>query len=192
MVGGWASDLLDRLGTHYWTAPGSIRGAVDFISAASRCWNLADFFIVGATPLFLLATAQLAKRAANRPPPAHQDHAIRNSPRARVPIVAVAGAALVMTVALGAAHHRGLTKPSHTSTANLPACAPSSRTGVAVRQLGPACPKEPAKTAVRRSEITCPRTCSMSRCGEGAPVTRQFDATNAERVGADLRAAFAV
>ena len=24
MVGGWASNLLDRLGMHYWTAPGSI------------------------------------------------------------------------------------------------------------------------------------------------------------------------
>jgi len=46
MVGGWASNLLDRLGMHYWTAPGSIRGAVDFISIGARCWNLADFLIV--------------------------------------------------------------------------------------------------------------------------------------------------
>ena len=62
MVGGWASNLLDRLGMHYWTAPGSVRGAVDFISAGGRSWNLADFFIIGATPLFLLATTQLARR----------------------------------------------------------------------------------------------------------------------------------
>ena len=41
MVGGWASNLLDRLGMHYWTAPGSVRGAVDFISLGSGCWNLA-------------------------------------------------------------------------------------------------------------------------------------------------------
>jgi lipoprotein signal peptidase len=31
MLGGWCSNLLDRLGMHYWTAPGSDRGAVDFI-----------------------------------------------------------------------------------------------------------------------------------------------------------------
>lgn len=49
---------------HYWTAPGSIRGAVDFIGAGGRSWNLADFFIIGATPPFLLAAACLARRAA--------------------------------------------------------------------------------------------------------------------------------
>src|ERR1700733_15583871 len=26
MIGGWGSNLLDRLGAHYWTAPGSVRG----------------------------------------------------------------------------------------------------------------------------------------------------------------------
>src|SRR5882762_335425 len=31
MLGGWSSNLLDRLGMHYVTAPGSVRGAVDFI-----------------------------------------------------------------------------------------------------------------------------------------------------------------
>jgi len=31
VIGGWSSNLLDRLGMHYWTAPGSVRGAVDFI-----------------------------------------------------------------------------------------------------------------------------------------------------------------
>src|SRR6202044_2338329 len=31
MTGGWGSNLLDRLGSHYWTAPGSVRGVVDFI-----------------------------------------------------------------------------------------------------------------------------------------------------------------
>ena len=110
MVGGWASNLLDRLGMHYWTAPGSVRGAVNLISFGNGCWNLADFFIVGATPLFLLATAWLARRAANRPAANPGRPALRNSPRARAP-VAVAGAALIMTVALSAAHHGGLTKP---------------------------------------------------------------------------------
>jgi lipoprotein signal peptidase len=111
MVGGWASNLLDRLGMHYWTAPGSVRGAVDFIGVGSGCWNLADFIIIGATPLFLLATARLAGRAANRPVASPGRSALRNSPRARVPAVAVGGAALIMTVALGAAHDGGLTKP---------------------------------------------------------------------------------
>ena len=51
MLGGWGSNLLDRLGTHYWTAPGSIRGAVDFISVGGHCYNLADFFIPDAIGL---------------------------------------------------------------------------------------------------------------------------------------------
>lgn len=116
MVGGWASNLLDRLGMHYWTAPGSIRGAVDFIGVGDGCWNLADFFIIGTTPLFLLATAQLAGRAVNRRTASPARPAIRNSPRARVSAVAAAGAALIMTVALGASHHGGLTKPAYAST----------------------------------------------------------------------------
>lgn len=111
IVGGWASNLLDRLGMHYLTAPGSVRGAVDFIGVGGKCWNLADFFIIGATPLFLLATIRLARRAANRSVANPGGPAIRNSPRGRVPTVAVGGAALIMTVALGAAHHGGLTKP---------------------------------------------------------------------------------
>src|SRR5207248_10165139 len=105
---------------HYWTAPGSIRGAVDFLSFDSRCWNLADIVIVGATPLLLLATARLPRCGANRLPPATRQHGLRNSLRARVPAVAVAGAALIMTVALGAAHHGSLTKPPHTSTKAVP------------------------------------------------------------------------
>lgn len=116
MVGGWASNLLDRLGMHYWTAPGSIRGAVDFISIGGRCWNIADLVIIGTTPLFLLATAQLAGRAVGRPAASSVRLAIRNSLRARVPAVAAAGAALIMTVALGAAHHGSLTKPANDST----------------------------------------------------------------------------
>jgi lipoprotein signal peptidase len=120
MIGGWASNLLDRLGMHYLTAPGSIRGAVDFIGFGARCWNLADFFIIGATPLFLLATARLTKRAAGPPGASPARSAIRDHLRARVPAVAAAGAALIMTVALGAAHPGGLTKPSHASTTTCP------------------------------------------------------------------------
>jgi lipoprotein signal peptidase len=60
MFGGWGSNLLDRLGMHYWTAPGSVRGAVDFIHIGGHYDNLADFFfIIGATPLFLLGVGYL-------------------------------------------------------------------------------------------------------------------------------------
>jgi lipoprotein signal peptidase len=147
MVGGWASNLLDRLGMHYWTAPGSIRGAVDFIGVGNQCWNLADFFIVGATPLFLLATARLARRAARRPAASPAAH---NSPRARKPAVAAAGAALVMTVALGATHHGSLTKPAHPGARTSLVCVANSPVSPAVGQLDPACTREPLGTAARR------------------------------------------
>ena len=139
MVGGWASNLLDRLGMHYWTAPGSVRGAVDFIGVGSGCWNLADFIIMAATPLFLLATARLARRAANRPDASPGRLAIRTFPRARVPTVAVAGSALIMTVALGAAHHGGLTKPSPSGRTKLPACAANPPTRMAASHRDTAC-----------------------------------------------------
>jgi lipoprotein signal peptidase len=149
MVGGWASNLFDRLGVHYMSAPGSIRGAVDFIGLYGRCWNLADFSIIGATPLFLLATAQLAKRAASRPTTSSARPAIRNALRARMPAVAFAGAALVITAALGATHHGSLTRPAHTRTTTPLVCA-NSRTRTAVSHPDLACTTEPFRTAVRR------------------------------------------
>lgn len=58
IIGGWASNILDRLGLHNWTAPGSARGVVDFIpdgtpgrsNAADLC-ILAGVVVVGATLL---------------------------------------------------------------------------------------------------------------------------------------------
>jgi lipoprotein signal peptidase len=67
MIGGWGSNLLDRLGFHYWTAPGSVRGVVDFIHIGGYYYNLADFVIIGATPLFLLAAGYQSLRAVLRP-----------------------------------------------------------------------------------------------------------------------------
>jgi lipoprotein signal peptidase len=69
MLGGWSSNLLDRLGMHTLTAPGSVRGAVDFVPLGPASWNLADFFILGATVLFLLAACGPGARsaAASRP-----------------------------------------------------------------------------------------------------------------------------
>jgi lipoprotein signal peptidase len=111
MIGGWSSNLLDRLGLHYWTAPGSVRGAVDFVSLASHRYNVADFFIIGATPLFLLAAAYLCTRSARRPAglkPALP--AARRRTRART--WAFAGAVgLVGLVGLGAADHGGVAVP---------------------------------------------------------------------------------
>jgi lipoprotein signal peptidase len=118
MLGGWASNLLDRLGMHYWTAPGSVRGVVDFISAAGSTYNVADCFIVGATPLLLLAAGPLKWRARNRPATARAVAlAVSNRPRARVSIPALAGAAVIVTaVAVGAAHYGGVSiAPTHVS-----------------------------------------------------------------------------
>lgn len=112
MVGGWASNLLDRLGMHYWTAPGSMRGAVDFIDMAGTRWNLADFAIMCATPLFLLAAAFLAVRAACRHAAGQAAPAGRTLLRPRLLIGALAAAGVVVTVALGAVHHGRLIRPS--------------------------------------------------------------------------------
>jgi lipoprotein signal peptidase len=60
MIGGWSSNLIDRLGLHHWTAPGSARGAVDFIHLGHHTWNVADFFILAGTSLFLLVVSCLA------------------------------------------------------------------------------------------------------------------------------------
>jgi lipoprotein signal peptidase len=66
-IGGWTSNLLDRLGLHAWTVPGTVRGALDFIPLAGYYYNIADVFIVVATPLFVLSVGWwLAGRAGHR------------------------------------------------------------------------------------------------------------------------------
>ena len=72
MIAGWSSNLLDRLGLHTVTAPGSVRGAVDFIPLGSAYWNVADFVIIGATALSLAVVCARGGRtdratAATRP-----------------------------------------------------------------------------------------------------------------------------
>ena len=86
MTGGWVSNLLDRLGIHHWTAPGSVRGVVDFMHIGGHYYNVADVFIIGCTPLFVLAAGYQFVRAAWRlvaarsvPPPA------LSRARARIP-----------------------------------------------------------------------------------------------------------
>lgn len=109
MTGGWVSNLFDRLGSHYWLAPGSVRGVVDFIHIGRHFYNIADFFIIGATPVFLLAAGYQGMRAARRPlATGNVSPPTRGRLRARARIPALAGAVLVLVVALGAANYGGL------------------------------------------------------------------------------------
>jgi hypothetical protein len=110
-VGGWSSNALDRLGLHFWTAPGSVRGAVDFIPFHHCVYNVADFAIAGGT-VFLLAAVGYALftrrgRHGLRPASAHRR---RRRPFARL---ALAGAAsgLVAAAAFGAMHDTGVKSP---------------------------------------------------------------------------------
>jgi lipoprotein signal peptidase len=62
MISGWGSNLLDRLGMHALTAPGSDRGAVDFIPLGPVFFNLADVVIVAATVLYVVAAVAGVRR----------------------------------------------------------------------------------------------------------------------------------
>ena len=115
MTGGWGSNLLDRLGIHYWTAPDSVRSVVDFIHIGGYYYNVADIFIIGCTPLFLLAAGYQVVRAAIRPAAARSVLPTRRS-RARMRIPALAGAGLIMVVTLGAANYGGVNAAACTLT----------------------------------------------------------------------------
>lgn len=108
MMGGWISNLLDRLGMHYWTAPGSVRGAVDFIPLGRLYYNVADVFIAGGTVLFLLALGILATSGSTTwtRMPHHRF-------RSRAWLSAVAAAVcLIGLVGFGAVNYGGVTAPS--------------------------------------------------------------------------------
>jgi lipoprotein signal peptidase len=118
MIGGWTSNLLDRLGLHYWTAPGSVRGAVDFLHLGQNCYNVADIFIVGATPLFLLAAGYLGRPTTYRPATI-RSVVPATPPRPRARMSACAGAlGLIVVVGIGAANHGGLTAPLQSASAS--------------------------------------------------------------------------
>jgi lipoprotein signal peptidase len=124
VIGGWSSNLLDRLGMHYWTAPGSVRGAVDFIHLGSHFYNVADLFIIGATPLFFLSISYLGIRATNRTvrigPVASVGHdRLRIRMRMATRMSVLAGAlALVGVVGVGAANDTGVTNTVASSNAS--------------------------------------------------------------------------
>jgi len=63
MISGWGSNLLDRLGMHAVTAPGSDRGAVDFIPLGPVFFNLADVAIAAATVLYVVAAVTGVRRS---------------------------------------------------------------------------------------------------------------------------------
>jgi lipoprotein signal peptidase len=122
IIGGWTSNLLDRLAMHYWTAPGSVRGVVDFILIGQRDYNLADLFIIGATPFFIVAVcAPVVRRIVRRrpvavaqtPPKERSTRGTRSTVSAVAALTALT--ALTAAVGLGAANFGGLTAPT-TST----------------------------------------------------------------------------
>jgi lipoprotein signal peptidase len=120
MVGGWISNLLDRLGLHYVTAPGSVRGAVDFIPFGPIRYNVADVFIVCGTLVFVLAVtvntwSTNRSPTASRPPPSR--HRRRRTWLSGVATVAC----LVAVVGFGAVNYGGVTTP------NLPASTTTTR-----------------------------------------------------------------
>ena len=110
MTGGWFSNLLDRLGMHFWTAPGSVRGAVDFIPLGWLHYNVADVFIASGTLLFLLGMGVLAmSRSARTEPWAPTPHRRRS----RVWMLALTvSVCLVGVVGFGAVNYGGVTAPS--------------------------------------------------------------------------------
>lgn len=118
MIGGWSSNLLDRLGLHYVTAPGSVRGAVDFIPLAQIRYNLADVFIVCGTLLFILAVTA-STLSMNRSPAASPARPTRRR-RGRTWLSGAATATcLVAVVGFGAVNYGGVTTPNPSSTTDI-------------------------------------------------------------------------
>jgi lipoprotein signal peptidase len=119
LLGGWSSDLLDRLFMHYVTAPGSVRGVVDFIPIAGRVYNIADVCIVVGTVLLILSLVGVAVRglAARRPARAAAARPDRPHRRRRIAALGLAiPVALVAIVGLGAVKFGGLTAPTASAT----------------------------------------------------------------------------
>lgn len=120
MLAGWSSNLLDRLGLHFWTAPHSVRGAVDFMHLGRHYYNGADLIIIAATPVFAVSVLLVGIRVAitqairlavafGRPPAARTLPPARTLPRAqawarplRERTMSARTRALALSAALGA------------------------------------------------------------------------------------------
>jgi lipoprotein signal peptidase len=122
MTGGWISNLFDRLGMHYWTAPGSVRGAVDFIPLGWLHYNIADVFIACGTLLFVvamigLATNGFATTGSWAPAP-------NSRRRSRTwTLTLTVAVCLTGVVGFGAVNYGGVTAPRRSSTRPVP-CQP--------------------------------------------------------------------
>ena len=66
ILAGWTSNLGDRIGLHELTAPGSVRGVVDFLRFDGRLWNVADLTIIAGTVLCTVSVTPLARRGRQR------------------------------------------------------------------------------------------------------------------------------
>lgn len=117
MLGGWASNILDRLGLHYWTAPGSARGVVDFIPLGHLRYNVADVCIVTGTLALLSTIAYLIVHRRGRTVIRAAAPRLRSRPGPTVRrIAAAAMLSPVAVVAIGAADDGGVTAPVRTDT----------------------------------------------------------------------------
>jgi lipoprotein signal peptidase len=115
VVAGWMSNLLDRLATHYWTAPRSMRGVVDFIPSGgtSRC-NVADLWIVAGA---LLLGYTVVRHRLDRAP--HGDIGSHPTSRpSRVKVAELVALLVLVTLAvIGAVHYDGVAEPPEPATA---------------------------------------------------------------------------
>ena len=122
MIAGWSSNLLDRLGMHILTAPGSVRGAVDFIRLGPPYWNVADFVIAGATVLSLVAACTRGRRRVRAATAARRSTAM---PRARTGgprrQVAVVGAVVAVALSVPATVRAGSQDDVYSSRQSPPA-----------------------------------------------------------------------
>jgi lipoprotein signal peptidase len=115
MVGGWISNLLDRLGLHYVTAPGSVRGAVDFIPFGPIRYNLADVFIVCGTLLSILVVT-VSTWSTDRSATASRCLPTRHRGRRTWLSWVATAACLVVVVGFGAVNYGGVTTPNLSSS----------------------------------------------------------------------------
>ena len=118
LIAGWGSNLLDRLGLHELTAPGSVRGAVDFIRVGQYLYNVADLVIIGATVVLVLAAIAprvLDRRAVGSDPSEDSPWARRRLPRSSRP-VRLRTATPVLAVAVLVGFHVGIRAVHHGGT----------------------------------------------------------------------------
>ena len=110
LIGGWASNILDRLGLHDWTAPGSARGVVDFIpDGTPGRSNTADLCI--AVGVVVLATTLVRRHGEPLPPVAHRV-SVRVWIAVLIALVAVITLAVTSAIGPGGRHQPDRSLPA--------------------------------------------------------------------------------